>query len=180
MLFIIRTLLILCFSIFEVFAACSGKHISPQADWGKKIYPIAVPAFALLRGDIPGVIMGASVIQLLYATNRPLEHKINMTRPCGCRGSFPSGHTIMMSSGASFLWFRYGWRVGLLPMIFVFIFMSDRVGVQAHYWSDVLGTAFLYHWITGLFITRRGSRWRDKWQFVIQYWFKDKKSAYNS
>lgn len=153
----------------EASAACVGKHASPGADFGKRLYPIAVPAFALLRGDIPGVMMGISTIQILYATNRPLEHKLNMIRPCGCPGSFPSGHTIMMSSSASFLWFRYGWRIGLLPMIMVFLFMSDRVDAQAHYWTDVLGTAFLYHWITGFFITRRGRRWRDKWQFFTKF-----------
>ncbi|MGI4851739.1 MAG: phosphatase PAP2 family protein [Janthinobacterium lividum] len=163
-----------CFFL-EASAVCVGKHASPRADFGKRLYPIAAPAFALLRGDIPGVIMGISVIQILYATNRPFEHKLNMTRPCGCPGSFPSGHTIMMSSGASFLWFRYGWRIGLLPMIMVFLFMSDRVDAQAHYWSDVLGTAFLYHWITGFFITRRGRRWGDKWQFLTKVWYKDKK-----
>lgn len=179
MSFVIRVLFIFFCFILEVSSACCGKHVSPRADWGKRIYPIAVPVFSLLRGDIPGVIMSASLIQILYATNRPLEHKINMTRPCGCSGSFPSGHTIMMSSGASFLWFRYGWRVGFLPMIMVFFFMFDRVDAQAHYWSDVVGTAFIYHWITGIFITRRGHRWRDKWQFINQFKSKNKTCIQN-
>ncbi len=81
----------------------------------------------------------------------------------------------MMSSGASFLWFRYGWRFGMPAMLLVFFFMTDRVSVQAHYWSDVLGTAFLYHLITGLFITRRGQRWRDKWLFLNRFQRKNKK-----
>lgn len=147
-------------------AKCPSAQKSPMADAGKRIYGIGIPAFALLRGDVVGAVTSAVIIHGFYKTNALLENRIGKKRPCGCNGAFPSGHTITMISGASFLFFRYGWKFGLPPMVVAFMLLSDRVACDAHSWADILGTALIYHLLTGIFVTRRGRRWLDKWQFL--------------
>jgi membrane-associated phospholipid phosphatase len=147
-------------------ARCADQRPTPIANAGKKSYPIAVPLIALLKRDIVGAVVGSVLVQGLYSTNSLLEMRIGKTRPCGCNGSFPSGHMIMMSASSSFLWIRYGWRWGLPPMIGAFLLIADRVNAKAHGWDDVTETALLYHLITWIFIPRRGRRWKDKWQFL--------------
>ena len=158
-------MIILCFSKVA-YPECRQKQHSPLADLGKKIYPVGVPVIALLRGDFAGVIISATLIQVFYATNRYLKPAIGKTRPCGCQGGFPSGHAIMMGSGASFLAYRYGWRFGVPAMIITLLLHIDRIETQGHTWGDVIFTLIIYHLLTGLFVTRRGKRWRDKWSFL--------------
>ena len=166
MSFIIRFLLIfICFTN-EIQPSCPQREKSSFADFGKKVFPVGVPVVALIRGDIAGVVISATLIQVLYASNRYLKPWSGRKRPCGCNGGFPSGHAIMMGSGASFIAFRYGWRFGVPAMILTLLLHIDRVETQGHTWDDVIETLLIYHFVTGLIVTRRGRRWRDKWQFI--------------
>jgi membrane-associated phospholipid phosphatase len=149
---------------FPVEATCPNKRPTPITNTGKKLYPLATTGVALLKRDWIGAVTSIALVQTLYSTNGLLEFRIGKKRPCGCDGAFPSGHMIMMSTSSSFLFFRYGWRWGLPPMIGAFLLMADRVNAKAHGWDDVTGTALLYHLISWLFVARRGQRWRDKWR----------------
>ena len=161
-------LVLICFTA-NIQAACDQqREKSPFADFGKKIFPAGVPALALLKGDITGTIISATSIQILYASNRYLKPWFGRNRPCGCPGGFPSGHGIMMGSGASFLAFRYGWRFGVPAIIFTLLLHIDRVETRGHTWWDIIETLVIYHTITGLIVTRQGRRWRDKWRFIIK------------
>lgn len=153
---------------FPVEATCPDKRPTPITNAGKKLYPIAATGIALLKRDWFGAATSIALVQTLYSTNGLLEFRIGKKRPCGCDGSFPSGHMIMMSSSSSFLFFRYGWRWGLPPMVSAFLLMADRVNAKAHGWDDVMGTALLYHLMSWLFVARRGQRLRDKWVRIWQ------------
>ena len=169
MIFVRLCLIFLCLASNLQSACQKEREKSPFADFGKKIFPAGVPVVALLKGDIPGVVISATVIQVLYASNRYLKPWFDIKRPCGCVGGFPSGHAIMMGSGASFLAFRYGWRFGIPAMILTLLLHVDRVETQGHTWADVIETLVIYHLVTGLIVTRRGRRWRDKWLFLLKF-----------
>lgn len=126
------------------FAKCTGRGKSPMANFGKKAMPIVSTGIAFLKEDYRAGLLNLAVGSLFYSSNT-LENTINKKRPCGCRGGFPSGHMIMMTSGAAFMYHRYGLEYGLPAYAASFILISDRVKRKAHGWDDIIGTAALVH-----------------------------------
>lgn len=150
----IALIIINVISINIVFAECTSKQHSPYADFGKTAMPIASIGVSLLHKDYIGVVGSAIITYGVYPLNNYVEKKINAKRPCGCMGSFPSGHMIMMAGASSHLYHRYGWEYGLPAYAISFALAHDRVKCKAHYWSDLIGTAAIMHVAGYLFIKK--------------------------
>tara|TARA_B100001989_G_C24548835_1_gene472809 strand:+ start:4286 stop:4714 length:429 start_codon:yes stop_codon:yes gene_type:complete len=90
----------------------------------------------------------AKIIQhTLKIMKTPMEHVIAKKRPCGCDGSFPSGHMMDIGWPAAFIYHRYGWQYGLPLYVGATAYAKDRHDAKAHYWSDLIGTTLLMHGI---------------------------------
>lgn len=151
----IALILIVLMHVNVSFAACKSKNPrSPYADFGKTALPIASIGISLIHKDYQGAVQSAIMTYGAYPLNRVLEKEIGAKRPCGCKGSFPSGHMIMMSGASSHLYHRYGWEYGLPAYAISFALAHDRVKCKAHYWSDLIGTAAIMHVAGYIFIKK--------------------------
>ena len=146
------------------------------ADFGKTAMPITTYGIAAIHGDWLGLGISAVLINGLYALNNPLEKKIHKERPCGCDGSFPSGHMIMYASSASFLHYRYGWQYGFPAYIASFVFAADRVNNKAHDWDDMVGTFLIVNLISYLVVPR----FNDEVEYLPPSWitYRQKEKKY--
>lgn len=122
-------------------AGCKAKRDNTKlADFGKTAMPLAALGVSLLKEDWFGAVFSQVLANGLYPLNNASEGWINKKRPCGCRGSFPSGHMIMYAASSSYLHYRYSFEYGLPAYIATVIFAADRVNNKAHDWGDMLGT----------------------------------------
>ena len=80
-----------------------------------------------------------------------LKYGIDKTRPNGdCCESFPSGHTSIAFSGATFLAQRYGHKMVIPAYIMASFVGYSRVYADKHYWEDVLAGAAIGYGLTSL------------------------------
>lgn len=121
------------------------------------VVPLAALSVAWSRDDVEGENQwirntGGSVLATEVA-----KLVFNQTslgrRPNGGRGSFPSGHTAMAASGASFLGERYGWEYAIPAWLATGFVGYSRVDEHAHHWWDVAAGAALSVGISKLFVT---------------------------
>ncbi|MBP6986107.1 MAG: hypothetical protein KBB83_05905 [Alphaproteobacteria bacterium] len=120
---------------------CRAKRAETKvANFGKTYMPFATLGVALYKRDWIGAGFSQVLIHGMYPLNRKLDKKFNVTRPCGCKGSFPSGHMIVYATSSSFLHYRYGWEYGVPAYVATVIFAADRVNNKAHRWRDMIGT----------------------------------------
>jgi len=122
---------------------CTGRKDTPFADAGKSVFPFIVLGVSLFKQDYKGAIWSQALIHGAYSLNNPIEKKVDKRRPCGCKGSFPSGHMVAMSASAAYLHGRYGLEYGLPLYMGSFILSIDRVRGKAHSWEDMIGTAII-------------------------------------
>jgi len=72
--------------------------------------------------------------------------KLSVRRPrpdTGAKSSFPSGHTSSAFAYSTFVWHRYGWKLGLPATLFSAFVGYTRIQDGRHYLSDVLSGALL-------------------------------------
>ncbi len=139
------SLVVLLFAMASVngnpaFSNCNGRKSSPFSDAGKSVFPFIALGFSLLKQDYKGAAISQALIHGAYALNNPIEKKLDKKRPCGCSGSFPSGHMVAMSASAAYMHGRYGLEYGLPLYMGSFILSIDRVRGKAHTWGDMAGT----------------------------------------
>jgi len=72
-----------------------------------------------------------------------LKKTVDKQRPNGDPESFPSGHTSLAFSGASFIQRRYGWKYGTPAYIVASFVGFSSVKSDNHYPEDVLAGAAL-------------------------------------
>ena len=81
-----------------------------------------------------------------------LKYSIDKTRPNGdCCESFPSGHTSIAFSGATFLDKRYGHKIGIPAYIMASFVGYSRVNAKKHYWEDVVAGAAIGYSLTSFY-----------------------------
>lgn len=74
-------------------------------------------------------------------------------RPNGNQYAFPSGHVGFVTSGASFLYERYGWEYGVPAYLLSGYVAFSRVETDHHKWRDVIAATVISHGIAKLFVT---------------------------
>lgn len=122
----------------------------------------------LLGADVLRILIPASAYSMTYMkddkTGRGQFHKaflstvgatyglklaVDKERPNGGNHSFPSGHTSIAFSGASFIQKRYGWKPGIPAYMAASLTGWICIETDRHYIEDVLagaaiGTVFTY------------------------------------
>ena len=84
-----------------------------------------------------------------FTVTYALKYGIDKTRPNGdCCESFPSGHTSIAFSGATFLDKRYGHKIGIPAYIMASFVGYSRVYAEKHYWEDVFAGAAIGYGLT--------------------------------
>jgi len=107
------------------------------------VIQITIPVSALLiafgKDDTEGMKQLFYSVAASTAATWGLKLAFNKKRPKGGKYSFPSGHTSLAFSGASFLGMRYGCAYGV-PAIGAASYVGyTRVHARRHYWGDVIG-----------------------------------------
>ena len=156
------TTILLCFSLalanpFD-FSDKGGGEISGD------VLALALPAFAgiytLSQSDYEGTgqlalsysTALATVLILKYAIPRPRPYADDLENPSGDDlNSFPSGHTASAFSASSFMWRRYGWKLGVPTTALATYVGVTRMTSDNHHLTDVLasvaisvGTTFIF------------------------------------
>ncbi|WP_434802137.1 phosphatase PAP2 family protein [Gabonibacter chumensis] len=107
------------------------------------VAPVTAFTMTLLKKDYGGtkqlVLSGATAVGLTYI----LKYSIGKERPDKSDDhSFPSAHSSISFTGASFLQRRYGWKFGIPAYLLSAYVAWSRVYGKKHDWWDVLaGTA---------------------------------------
>ncbi len=116
---------------------------------------IALPSYGLYKtykiDDRDGRRQLWKSLLSTFAVTYALKYGIDKTRPNGdCCESFPSGHTSIAFSGATFLAQRYGHKMGIPAYIMASFVGYSRVYADKHYWEDVLAGAAIGYGLTSL------------------------------
>lgn len=135
--------------MFAVLSCLPQKNVYAvsSAQIGDKMQ-IALPIVSFLPvlflKDIEGAKQFALENLLVQGSTHGLKHLVNTTRPNGhCCDSFPSGHTSVSFSAASFIHFRYGFKYSW-PLYFAAGYVGySRVEAQAHHVRDVVAGAVI-------------------------------------
>lgn len=115
-----------------------------QADVLALGLPIASFALAGWKRDEDGMRAAAKSIGLAAVTTVALNALIHKNTPNDdADDAFPSGHSAVAFSSATFLQRRYGWRAGLPAYAAAGAVGWLRVRTDDHDWTDVLGGAAL-------------------------------------
>ncbi|GAB7141088.1 phosphatase PAP2 family protein [Deferribacterales bacterium RsTz2092] len=100
-----------------------------------------------------GLSMGSMQLSVMA-----LKYTINEKRPDYVEGdrkdSFPSGHTAMAFSGATFVHKRYGLKRAAIPYLMATYTGYSRVATDKHYIHDVIAGAMIASFWTWLFVDK--------------------------
>jgi membrane-associated phospholipid phosphatase len=125
------------------------KTTETAADVLQVLLPASAYAMTFLQGDPQGRPQFYKSFLSTVAATYMLNVAIDAEAPNGEEHSFPSGHTAMAFSGASFLQKRYGWRYGAPAYLAAAFVGWSRVDSEDHEVLDAvagaaLGTGFTY------------------------------------
>jgi len=105
------------------------------------ILPVTAGGMALYKDDQEGVVQFSKSFLTTLGATAVLKYSIDTDRPDGGSHSFPSGHTSLAFSGASFLQKRYGWKYGIPAYVAASFVGWSRIESDNHYLKDVLAGA---------------------------------------
>lgn len=116
------------------------------------VTPVASLAAVIVFQDWQGLKQGAFASATSLALTYGLKYVVDKERPDGSNDkSFPSLHTSISFTGATFLYRRYGWEYGVPACIVASYVGWSRTHAKKHDWWDVaagaaigIGSDFLY------------------------------------
>lgn len=103
--------------------------------------PLAGFALAVGHNDGEGSLQLGKASLANLGVTWALKYATDRRRPNGRPRSFPSAHTSVSFTGATFVHKRYGWKHAVLPYIAAAYVGWTRYEVKAHYASDVFAGA---------------------------------------
>jgi membrane-associated phospholipid phosphatase len=121
----------------------AGDDIELAGDIIRVILPLTAAGLTVYHDDHEGLVQFSKSFLTTVGTTYALQYSINTDGPDGDAHSFPSGHTSMAFSGASFLQRRYGWKYGLPAYAAASFVGWSRIESDNHYLKDVLAGAAL-------------------------------------
>lgn len=139
-------------------AAQAKGAFETYGDVGQFAIPAVAAGISWYKGDNEGLEQFGYSILATTATVELLKNTVDATRPNGGDKSFPSGHTALAFSGASYLQRRYGWDYGLPAYLAAGAVGWSRVTSDNHYWRDVIAGAAIATGFTYLFTSPRGTQ----------------------
>ena len=107
------------------------------------ILPLTAVGMTVYYDDHEGLVQYAKSFLATVGTTYALKYSISTDGPDGDSNSFPSGHTAIAFSGASFLQRRYGWKYGIPAYVAASFVGWSRIESDNHYLKDVLAGAAL-------------------------------------
>lgn len=128
------------------------KGVATSTDLLVIAMPVATLAGVIIEGDWQGLKQGALSAVTAAGATLILKYAVKEERPDHSNmHSFPSGHTAVAFTNATFLQRRYGWKFGV-PAYAVAAYVGwGRVFSKKHHWWDVLagaaigaGASFIY------------------------------------
>ncbi len=149
------SLLLLC--IFSLTAQTneisnSRRNVRKSGDVMAAVTPLASLATVIVFQDWQGLKQGAFAGATSFAVSYGLKQLVDKERAEGSNNnSFPSMHTSIAFTGATFLYRRYGWELGVPACIIASYVGWSRTHAKKHDWWDVaagaaigIGSGFLY------------------------------------
>ena len=136
-------LLVFAFILDVVFwvPVYANDDIELAGDILRVILPLTAGGMTLLKNDHEGLIQFSKSFLSTVGVTYALKYSIDTNGPNGEAHSFPSGHTSMAFSGASFLQRRYGWQYGIPAYAAASFVGWSRIESDNHYLKDVLAGA---------------------------------------
>lgn len=130
-------------------SAFAGDSAESAGDVLTAVLPLSAVAMTFAKDGRHGRLQFARAFASTVATTGLLKYSIDKERPDGEDHAFPSGHSALAFSAASFLQRRYGWHFGSLAYLCASYVGWSRVEADAHDWEDVvagasIGVAFSY------------------------------------
>ncbi|PTU30293.1 phosphatase PAP2 family protein [Stenotrophobium rhamnosiphilum] len=151
-------LLLACGLFSNNASANSGSELSSDVITG--VVPIGAFAYAYFTDDEEGQkqwLRNTLANQLIITSARVAFNPSLGKRPNGGKYGFPSGHVGFVTSGASFLQERYGWKLGVPAYMLSAYVAAQRVRDDHHHWRDVIASGVLSFGIAKLFVTPQGA-----------------------
>ncbi|MDD2852170.1 MAG: phosphatase PAP2 family protein [Desulfuromonadaceae bacterium] len=121
------------------------------------VVPLSALAVAFFKDDTEGEkqwLRNIAVNQILTSALRIGFNETGLgERPNGGSYGFPSGHTAVVASGATFLGQRYGWKWGTPAYLATAAVAFIRVNEDKHHWRDVIAAGTLSYGVALLTVT---------------------------
>lgn len=121
------------------------------------VVPLTGLAVAYFTDDTEGQkqwLRNTGVNQILVSALRVGFNETSLgERPNGHSYGFPSGHVAFVTSGATFLGQRYGWKWGTPAYLAAAYVAYVRVDQDKHHWRDVIASGALSYGVALLTVT---------------------------
>lgn len=135
----------LLISLMTVSPLSARKHT--RTENAGDILQITIPVAALItafsKDDTEGMKQLCYSVITSTAATWALKFAVHKKRPRGGKYSFPSAHTSLAFTGATFLGGRYGYGYGVPAFAGASYVGYSRVYAKRHGWTDVLGGALV-------------------------------------
>lgn len=132
-----------------ILGSCATGHAQVTAtrdrfgDAMRVMLPAAAAALTFAKSDTEGFREWASTSVLAAGATEGLKYAVNRKGPDGSARAFPSGHTSMAFSAASFVHERYGLTTALPLYVLAGLTAYSRVHTHHHSVGDVVGGALV-------------------------------------
>jgi membrane-associated phospholipid phosphatase len=121
------------------------------------VVPLTGLAVAYFTDDLEGQkqwLRNTGVNQVLTTALRVGFNETSLgERPNGHSYGFPSGHQAFITSGATFLGERYGWKWGTPAYMAAAYVAYTRVDEDKHHWRDVIASSAIAYGVALMTVT---------------------------